>query len=154
MSHFILTCPPYWSDLRSQQCRRWSAWGGRCSPAGRTSAAAGRRCSDSGSPLRSQTWCWRVCSLTSTCRYQSPLRTAASGGLKYRCIGQVLKELNKVSYSPTQRMLKQNPCATDLLTSWSGRLSNPTCPPRLRLRFSSFWETKKKDTTKHTWGRH
>ena len=30
-------------------------------------------------------------------------------------------------------MLKQNPCATDLLTSWSGRLSKPTCPVRLRF---------------------
>lgn len=43
-------------------------------------------------------------------------------------------------YSPTQRMLKQKPCVTDLLTSWSGRLSNPTWPPKLRLRFSSFWK--------------
>ncbi len=36
-------------------------------------------------------------------------------------------------------MLKQNPCATDLLTNWSGRLSNPTWPPSSRCRFSSFW---------------
>ena len=29
-------------------------------------------------------------------------------------------------FLPRQRMLKQNPWATDLLTSWSGRLSKPT----------------------------
>lgn len=46
-----------------------------------------------------------------------------------------------VRYSPTHRMLKQKPCVTDLLTSCSGRLSNPTWPPKLRLRFSSFYRT-------------
>lgn len=51
---------------------------------------------------------------------------------------------NTFCYSPTQRMLKQKPCVTDLLTSWSGRLSNPTWPPKLRLRFSSFWQTRDK----------
>lgn len=49
-----------------------------------------------------------------------------------------------VRYSPTHRMLKQKPCVTDLLTSCSGRLSNPTWPPKLRLRFSSFYGTQKK----------
>lgn len=36
--------------------------------------------------------------------------------------------------SPTHRMLKQKPWATDLFTSWSGRLSKPTCPVRFRVR--------------------
>lgn len=49
-----------------------------------------------------------------------------------------------VRYSPTHRMLKQKPCVTDLLTSCSGRLSNPTWPPKLRLRFSSFYRTHTK----------
>lgn len=40
--------------------------------------------------------------------------------------------------SPTQRILKLKPCVTDLLTSWSGRLSKPTWPPRERFLFSSF----------------
>lgn len=53
--------------------------------------------------------------------------------------------------SPTHRMLKQKPCVTDLLTSWSGRLSNPTWPPKLRLRFSSFWDERQKRVLE-AWG--
>lgn len=75
----VLTCPLCWSDHRSQRCRRSSAWGGRYSLAGRMFAAAGTRHSDNGSPLRSRTWCWRACSLTSICRYQSPLCMVGSG---------------------------------------------------------------------------
>lgn len=75
----VLTCPLCWSDHRSQRCRRSSAWGGRYSLAGRMFAAAGTRHSDNGSPLRSRTWCWRACSLTSICRYQSPLWMVGSG---------------------------------------------------------------------------
>lgn len=40
---------------------------------------------------------------------------------------------------PTQRILKLNPWATDLLTNWSGRLSKPTWPLSSMVRFSSFW---------------
>lgn len=75
----VLTCPLCWSDHRSQRCRRSSAWGGRYSLAGRMFAAAGTRHSDNDSPLRSRTWCWRACSLTSICRYQSPLWMVGSG---------------------------------------------------------------------------
>lgn len=44
--------------------------------------------------------------------------------------------------SPTQRILKQNPWDTDLLTSWSGRLSKPTWPPRLRVLIPSLCRGK------------
>lgn len=179
----VLTCPLCWSDRRIRQCRRWSAWAGRCFPSGRMFAAADTRRSDSGWPLRSQTWCWRACSLTSTCRCQSPLRVVGGrerrerGGRRVKSsqkrkrLWAVLSWLDVLRgqrshaaarYSPTQRMLKQNPCVTDLLTSWSGRLSNPTCPPKFRLRFSSFWVAQTKQTVKTsgrmrarpTWGRH
>ena len=43
--------------------------------------------------------------------------------------------MSVLAYSaiPMQRMLKLKPDWTDLLTSWSGRLSKPTCPPSLRF---------------------
>lgn len=41
------------------------------------------------------------------------------------------------TYSPTQRMLKQKPWLTDLLTSWSGMLSKPTWPERGTARAPS-----------------
>ena len=40
----------------------------------------------------------------------------------------------KLQNSPTQRMLKVNPWPTDLLTSWSGRLSKPTWPDSAKFR--------------------
>lgn len=49
----------------------------------------------------------------------------------------------KWKYSPTHRMLKQNPWLTDLLTSWSGKLSNPTCPESGTVRQPSPWNTMK-----------
>ena len=47
-----------------------------------------------------------------------------------------------MSHLPTHRMLKQNPWEVDLLTSWSGRLSNPTWPERDKFRSSSFWNVR------------
>lgn len=77
--HFILlTCHLCWSDHRSQRCQRSSVWVGRCFLSGRMFAVADTRHSDNGSPLRSRTWCWRVCSLTLTCRYRSPLWVGGS----------------------------------------------------------------------------
>lgn len=42
-----------------------------------------------------------------------------------------------VPYLPTQSTLKENPLLTDLFTSWSGKLSNPTWPPSLSWRPSA-----------------
>lgn len=55
---------------------------------------------------------------------------------------RLLAQQQKMSHLPTHRMLKQNPWEVDLLTSWSGRLSNPTCPERDRFRSSSFCNFK------------
>lgn len=55
---------------------------------------------------------------------------------------RLLARQQVVSHLPTHRMLKQNPWEVDLLTSWSGRLSNPTWPERDKFRSSSFWNFK------------
>lgn len=65
--------------------------------------------------------------LTVTCRH-----------LRVRLVAQQ----QAMSHLPTHRMLKQNPWEVDLLTSWSGRLSNPTWPERDKFRSSSFWNVR------------
>lgn len=58
-----------------------------------------------------------------------------------------------MSHLPTHRMLKQNPWEVDLLTSWSGRLSNPTWPERDKFRSSSFWNVRG-ETLENPWRHH
>lgn len=83
----ILTCLLCWSGHRSPPCRRRSVSAERCSPVGRTCAAADKRRSGNGWPLRSQTGCWRVCSLTLTCRCRFHLWKVWKGGEEelHRC---------------------------------------------------------------------
>lgn len=64
-----------------------------------------------------------------------------------------LAQQQGMSHLPTHRMLKQNPWEVDLLTSWSGRLSNPTWPERDKFRSSSFWNFRR-ETFDNPWQCH
>ena len=49
-----------------------------------------------------------------------------------------------VWHLPTQRILKKNPCWTDLSTSWWAKQSKPKWPSTFKQRILSFFCLKKK----------
>ena len=62
---------------------------------------------------------------------------------KMKDLKLISPDTRSTSDLPTHRILKANPLFTDLLTSWSGKLSKPTWPAKRSCRPSAPWNRKK-----------
>lgn len=81
-------------------------------------------------------WCWTKSPSGSTCPDRSRLKkllySKKHGGRSNASDDGVTE-----SHSPMHSMLNTKPCWADLWVSWSGMLSKPTCPFRLRVRMAA-----------------